>query len=272
MSYYIKRYLNGVRKIKGWLPLVILPCLVYLIAAWLRPDRFSVSQLIEVDFNSPAALSRNPVDVVPLRDIAEGREPFFLDDFAVIELARRLKKETFVGETGLEGRDLRRLIEESLAIRAADPSHVEIEYRGADSRLGRFMVDFFSKKLVARSQEGIARTVRYAKTSPVSMQAQTAAALEKDAARQGPDIRPASIAGDAALKEFRAMWRAERLGPFLMILALSVLAMGIAAGAVEWSDPSLKSVRQAARYLNIPVLGVMPNLEEVGGRMRGEGT
>jgi hypothetical protein len=270
MSYYVKRYLNGIRKIKGWLPMVVVPCLVYLLAAGLRPDRFSISQLIEVDLNSPAALSRNPVDVVPLRDLAEGREAFFLDDFAVIELARRLKKETFVGEASLEGRDLRRLIEESLAIRPTDPTHLEIEYRGADSRLGRFMVDFFAKKLIARSQEGIGRTVRYGRTSPLSMQAQHAVAVEGEASQRVPDIRPASIAGEAAIKEFRAMWRAERLGPFLMILALSIIAMGIAAAVVEWSDPSFKSVRQAARYLNIPVLGVVPNLEEVEGRMRGE--
>ncbi|RJR24561.1 MAG: hypothetical protein C4582_04205 [Desulfobacteraceae bacterium] len=265
MFYYIKRYLNGIRKVKKWLPLIVAPCLAYLAVAGLSADRFSVSQLVSVDVNSPVALSRTPVDVVPMSEILAGREGLFLDDFAVLDLSRRLQKETALKQATIIGRDLRKLIEDSMSMQSADNSHVEIGYFGSDIQMGRILVDFFTKKLVMRNQEGIARSIRYNKTASLGKQSANFIVMQASAGVSGPageslDIKPASPVGEMRIREYRALWRPERLSPALALLALSVVLMGIAAGVVEWSDPSFKSVRQTARYLNTPVLGTIPNI------------
>ncbi|PIP46096.1 MAG: hypothetical protein COZ70_13645 [Deltaproteobacteria bacterium CG_4_8_14_3_um_filter_51_11] len=266
MRYYIKRYQNGIRKIRKWLPLALLPCLIYIIAAGLSADRFSIIQAVSVDLNSPVALSRTPVDVVPMSEIAAGREALFLDDFAVIDLSRRLQKETALKEVITTGRELRKIIEDAMTLKAPDSSHLEIGYYGADPEVGRLLVEYFSKKLVMRNQEGIARTMRYNRPGQagVSFLVQRAGAGVPGPAGETSEMRPASAVGEARTTAYKAFWRTERLRPTLLILAFSVFVMAIITGVVEWSDPSLKSVRQAARYLNIPVLGSIPDLHKLG--------
>lgn len=266
MLYYIKRYRNGIRKIRKWLPLALLPCLVYVVAAGLSADRFSIMQAVSVDQNSPVALSRTPVDVVPMSEIAAGREALFLDDFAVIDLSRRLQKETALKEVITTGRELRKIIEDAMTLQAPDSAHLEIGYYGADPEVGRLLVEYFTKKLVMRNQEGIARSMRYNRLGQagVSLLVQRAGAGVPAPDGETAEIKPASAVGGTRMTAYRAFWRADRLSPALLILALSVFVMALITGVVEWSDPSLKSVRQASRYLNIPVLGSIPDLNKLG--------
>jgi len=65
-------------------------------------------------------------------------------------------------------------------------------------------------------------------------------------------------------------WRPDRLLPLLGILAGALMLWFILAGFVELADPSFKSERQISRYLDLPVIGVMPDLEPLVLRLHGE--
>ena len=55
--------------------------------------------------------------------------------------------------------------------------------------------------------------------------------------------------------------------PLLLSLFLSVLGVAGLLWALEWMDPSFKSERQIARYLDVPVLGSMPDLNKITNSM-----
>jgi hypothetical protein len=66
--------------------------------------------------------------------------------------------------------------------------------------------------------------------------------------------------------EQRTFWRSDRL--LLGILAGALMLWFILAGFVELADPSFKSERQISRYLDLPVIGVMPDLNPLVRRLQ----
>jgi capsular polysaccharide biosynthesis protein len=53
-----------------------------------------------------------------------------------------------------------------------------------------------------------------------------------------------------------------------VILGGAMLVMFMLAGVAEWTDLSFKSERQVSRYLNIPVIGVIPDLDPLFRRLQ----
>ena len=261
MRYYIRRYSHGMWRIRQWLPLVLLPPVVYLLVASVAPDRFSVIQKISVQNTAPIALSRTPVDTLPMAEMISRPAELFLDDFAILDLANAvqavpgLKKET-------ASRNMRGMIESSMTLKSVDDASVLLGYYGRDVALGKVLVKFYTQRLVSRSKDGLVRSNR---------NLARAGAMEPGGASQAQTARPASVEaamsqgpaapeGEVRIEEHRAFWRPERLMPMLGILAGALVLWFILAGIVEMADPSFNSERQISRYLDLPVIGAMPDL------------
>ena len=65
------------------------------------------------------------------------------------------------------------------------------------------------------------------------------------------------------IKNYR-LWDQRRLYPLGIVFACSFLLMIFVVGIAEWMDSSLKTEQQASRYLDLPVLGAVPNFQELG--------
>lgn len=257
MRYHIRRYCHGLGKIRQWLPLVFLPPVVYLLAASAAPDRFSVIQKIAVQKTAPIALSRTPVDIMPMAEMTSRPAELFLDEFAVQDLAKAvqtvpgLKKET-------ASRNLRDAVESSMTLKPADDAAVLLSYYGDDAALGKMLVNFYTQRLVSRSKDGQVRSMR----DPNRAGAETSLMPQAQAAPQG----------EMYVQEHRAFWRPDRLLPSAGILAGALGFWFILAGFVELADPAFKSERQISRYLDLPVIGVMPDLNSIKRRFSTSGS
>jgi hypothetical protein len=266
MRYYFKRYRNGMQRIKQWLPLVLLPLAVYLLAAGASPDRFSVTQKIAVQKTAPIALSRTPVDCLPMAELLSRPAELFLDDFAMMELTKQILKGAVTGpKEATDLRDLKGMIESSLMLKPDSDDAVHVGYYGPDMSQGRFFVTYYAQRLVNRSKEGIVRTMRNQNRNMETggaSQPQNAAGTEMPAT-----LQPAALGGEMQVLEHRSMWRMDRLFPAMVILLVSLMIWCIAAGIAEWMDPSFSTERQVSRYLNIPVVGVVPNMSPLIQRL-----
>ena len=76
-------------------------------------------------------------------------------------------------------------------------------------------------------------------------------------------LAPLSLSGSLQTKNHRALFRAERLGPALQLLIISLVIVLAWLAVLECLDQSFKSERQAARYLNLATLGSLPDLSGI---------
>lgn len=273
MLYYIRRYRHGLRKIRRWLPLVFLPPAIYLLVAAAVPDRFSASQMLAVQKTAPISLSRTPVDIMTMEQMTSNPAGFFLDDFAIMDLIKYFEQSIPGQKEDPISRNLREVIENSMSLRTADDAHVLLSYYGRDVERGKLLVNYYTQRLVSRSKDGLTRSMRTLNrtsgsesNSPPQFQP-----ARQDAAGPEPTLShslPAAPEGTVTIKEHRIFWRSDRLLPAAVILAGSLSLIFILAGFVEWTDPSFKSERQISRYLDIRVIGVMPDLEPIVRRMK----
>lgn len=256
MRYYFKRYRNGMQRIKQWLPLVLLPSVIYILVAAASPDRFSVTQKIAVQKTAPIALSRTPVDCLPLTELLSRPAELFLDDFAMMDLTKQILKGAVTGpKEATDLRDLKGMVESSLTLKPDGDDAVQVGYYGPDMNHGRFFVNYYAQRLVSRSKEGISRTMR-----SQSRSLDTSGSSQPQATETPAMLQPAAMGGEVQVQEHRSLWRSDRLFPTTVILLVTWMVWCIAAGIAEWLDPSFSTERQVSRYLNIPVVGVVPNM------------
>jgi hypothetical protein len=123
---------------------------------------------------------------------------------------------------------IRSYIQAHLVLEGVSDHAVSVVYAGDDRRVGGVLVTYFSRQL-QRMVGG-----------PV------------------PKLQP-----DPRVEERRVLWRSGELGPAMWITLASLVMFLVLVVILEWADPSLKTVRQASRHLQLPVLGVMPDLEKL---------
>jgi hypothetical protein len=249
VRYYVRRYLHGLKARSPWLLLILLPPLTYLIFAALRADRFVVKQDVGISRDAPIALSTSPVDFAKMSDFLAQPAEFFSDRFAVRELYGQLYPGTILDQTSPQFGPLLSAVERHMLMISPSDKLVRIMYRGADPALGAKLVEFYAKRLIKKSEDGLKRSkAQLAKGPP---------ALGQEASVT------AQLRGGPGKEAQRALWRRGRLPTLLKLTIVSVLVVLVLIGALEWADASFKSVRQVARYLNVPVLGALPDLNRV---------
>ena len=269
MRYYIRQYYHGLWRIRQWLPLVFLPSVVYLLVVSAAPDRFSVIQKVAVQKTAPIALSRTPLDIMPMSDMISRPAELFLDEFAILDMGNAvqavsgMRKET-------ASRNLRGVIESSMTLKPADDSSVLLNYYGRDVELGKIMVNFYTQRLVNRSKDGLVRSMRNlnragaSEANGGSLQTARPAGTESAISQS----QPAAPEGDIRIQEHRTFWRSDRLFPSVGILGGTLMLWLILAGFVGWVYLPFKSERQISRCLDIPVIGAMPDIVPLIQRMQ----
>jgi hypothetical protein len=75
----------------------------------------------------------------------------------------------------------------------------------------------------------------------------------------------------AGAGEGRSPWGRADGWCLLWIALASAALLAALAILVEWCNPSLKTVRQAARCLQLPVAGVIPDLERIEAKLASGG-
>lgn len=239
MHYYLQRYLGALRNHRHWLWLALLPAALYLLLAAVTDVVYEVTQ----DFtgwspNTPVAASNSPMATFKLARLIADPSLLLLDGAALTQLQNRLRllgnHPRLTEESALHHR-----INDTMSLTEQDAGRLRLRYQGADVRLGQVLVGFYSDRLLKRTADGATRTRTPAASAPSTLEPAGAMAVTAD----------------------RALWRPARLLPAAVIVLIAALAIMALIAWFEASDPSFRSERQIARYLDVPVLGTLPNAE-----------
>lgn len=246
MGFFIKRYICAVSARRRLLLLFLLPPVVYLLLSAIIPDRYLVEQTILVPKNARVLVGTKPGSTLPFSKLISRSDAFFNNDFALILLARRMNSETAHRGEISPPATLKTLVPGTMNLKMKAENLAVIQYYGDDRNLGTTLVDFYSTRLVERLKTG----------GPGS--------------KIGKGIKqvPARLTGRPIVKTARALWRPDRLFPAGILTLISLFLILIVIAVLEFSDPAFRSERQVARYLRLPIIGSLPDLERISQALK----
>ncbi len=241
MKFLLKRYIHGILKRRSWILLVlVLPCL-YLFISTIQADMFTVTQSIAISDSAPIALTSKPTGFILLKDIIANPDDFFQNSFAITTLSRDLFVKNMRNSSEEQLAIFIEAVKNNMSISITAKDMMNIQYHGTDMKTGSTLVSFYSKRLLQGAKEGLTR-------SNMTITAES--------------LLP-TLSEGLYIIEHRALWRSSRLVPMIQLIIISCLGVLVLLWGMEWSDSSFKSERQLGRYLNIPVLGSVPDLGSV---------
>ena len=242
MFFNIKRLIYAISRRKLWLLLILLPPFFYLIVSAGTADRLYIQQKISVTKDLVLASGQGRLEGI--KEIVSRSDEFFLNNFAVRKLYTELYPGTAVYRSGLQFRNLLEIIKDNMSIKMPTENMAMIIFYGKDKEIGQTLVSYYSQRFVQKVKEGLAR-------SP----------------NKESNVKIPVLLGNLEIKAYRSLWRSERLVPLLLITFISLSVILVILVILEWSDPSLKSERQIAQYLEVPILGSLPDLNKVAAAL-----
>lgn len=256
VHFLIKRYFHALKSYRLWLAISLAPVLIFFLYTAMRPDYFVVSRDMVIARDAPVALS-SPVGYTTMNEIIKRQADFLSERYAVMELYMQINGGAPGDRDNQRYGILMEMIAKHLELTMAEEGSARITYRGSDRSIGEKMVGFYAARLFEKAQSGLKRIKAEQEKSQSPLAGQPA-----DEGKQITRNLPASVSPPGAIQisPVRALWRPERTLPAVSIFILSFLLILILIGIREWTDPSFKSERQVARYLGLPVLGAMPDL------------
>lgn len=261
MRFFWMRYLAALRKRGAWILLAFLPSLAYLAISTIVPDRFTVDQKIAMRKDTPISVASSPVAYTRMGEVMTRPDEFFANDFTIRALTKHIQSEypEMFPEDLL--RTIKSVVRETLTVTEVTPEVVRIRYRGPDPSLGTVLVPFYSQRLLRQAQDGYARSEL--------MTSRVEAAFAQGTEQGTGDVPAPYLLQGVQLQEVTALWRLERLVPAALLAVFSVLVFLIVLAVFESGDPTLRSERQVARYLGLPIYGSLPDLRAITGRIEG---
>ncbi len=256
IEYVWGRCLHGVARRKVWLLLALVPVATFVLSAAATPDRFLVTKDLTAEHQAPVSVPSHPLRTTTVADVLTDPQDLFLDRFALTMLKERLDAD--MPELGLDTlAAVRGRVGQTMSIQGVGENGIRVAFKGRNRDLGRDLVGFYAQRMQERVREGHQRLTRNRNVSGVQT-------------RDG-DLSPlVAPLGSIQVEEQRSLWRAERTVPALTFFILSLALVVLVLLAMEWSDPSFKTERQAARYLDLPILGTLPDIQNLS-RSLGEG-
>jgi hypothetical protein len=244
MSFQLRRYYFGLIKYKFWLLIFLVPPVTFLTVTALVPSQFLINQTINISNDTPVAIMTSPIGTRPVQEFITHPEKLFLNPFALKALYTDLHHGTGDWRSDPQFRMLAATVQQHMMLRQSDGHTIQVNYSGPDRQLGNTMVGFYSERLVRNALEGIQRS----RTVPEPAQI--------------PKITSAATIS-AQNRFLPPMYFLS----FLQTVLASLLGALILAAILEFRDPSFKSERQMAEYLELPILGSFPNLNRVYSAM-----
>jgi len=253
MSFFLKRLLHRMSDLRMWALLVLAPAIIYIAYKAVSHDFFYIYQDLSIASGAPVALTTSPTDFEPVSRFVKNQDDFFLDTYTLKALVNQLNPGLLLDQKNIQAVPSIQNIKECMSLQCPANNTTRVSFMGKDKELGQMLVDFYAKRLVKKAEEGVKRSDAAA---PATMKKQAQS-----------DI---SAIGNIVIHEQNAFWRQDRLVPvILLIVAGCIVFLGLIA-LMELFDSSFKSERQVAAYLQLPLLGTMPNLHKISQYISGK--
>lgn len=246
IRFLLKRYTYALSIRRSWLLLALIPPLIY----WFYS--FRIYQDISIAMDAPVALSSSPIDFITAQEVISRADDFLLDKFALRKLYMQIHTGTTREQADRQFRPLLETVKKQMSLSKTPEAEnkIRISYYGGNREKGGKLVGYFSDRLRKKAEEGLKRLERLKGVEGLKQvelkRAEFKAALIKD-----------------TVVIYQVLYRTERISPALTILIVFFVLIMAWIGVLEWVDPSFKSERQAGRYLGLPTLGSLPNLNKI---------
>ena len=238
MIFNFKRFFYAISRRRFWLLLIFFPPIFYIVVSAGSADRISIQQKISV--SKGLVLATGPARLEGIKAIVSRPDDFFLNNFAVRKLYTELNPGTAVYRAGLQFRNLLNTIKDNMSIKMPTENMAIITFYGKDKEIGQTLVNYYSRRFIQKVKEGLTR-------SP----------------HKESNVKLPVLVGKLEINAYRSLWRSERLVPLMLIGFISLSLILIILVICEWLDPSFKSERQVAQYLELSILGSLPDLKKV---------
>jgi hypothetical protein len=244
MHFNIKRYFFGISERRFWLLLILFPSMCYIFVSAGYTDRFSIKQNISISKDLPLALASGPAGLKTMKEIVSHPDDFFLNNYAVRKLYTNLYVGTAVYRADGQFRNLLETIKNTMSIEMPSENIAIIAFYGKDKAIGQTLASYYANRLIQKGKEGLVRS-KHKKSG----------------------FKLPALMGILEINEHRTLWRPERLIPLVLITFISLIGVLMVLAVLEWSDPSFKSERQVAQYLELPILGSLPDLNKISAAL-----
>ena len=242
MFFHMKRYYYGLLKYRSWLWLALFPPLIFLVISSITPNQFFITQDIRASKDAPVALMTSPVGYISMQELLSRPETLFQNKLSIRALYSQLYSDIDYYRTDPQFRVLFEAVKNNMLLVKNNQDKVQVVYQGPEKEKGLMMVEFYSDRLIQSLSEGIRRS-------------------------KAKETSVAQLAGVAKVKEQRIVFERSRLLQLFEIVIVSVISVMALCCFLEYRDSSFKSERQMARYLEVPILGSIPDLHKVYASM-----
>jgi len=243
MFFHMKRYYYGLLKYRSWLWLAFFPPLIFLVISSITPNQFFITQDIRASKDAPVALMTSPVGYISMQELLSRPETLFQNKLSIRALYGQLYSDIDYYRTDPQFRVLLEVVKNNMLLVKNNQDKVQVVYQGPEKEKGLMMVEFYSDRLIQSLSEGIRRS-------------------------KSKETSVAQLAGVAKVKENRIVFEKSRLWQLFEIVIISIIGVMVLCGFLEYRDSSFKSERQMARYLEVPILGSMPDLHKIYASMK----
>jgi len=247
LNFYLRRYLNAFKVHKTWLLWALAPCILFVVGSAVRPSTYRITGTVSLPRDAPLAVPSHPVAVLSPARFSANPGQLLLDRMVLLALERHLTESGLIGAETNADFAPRSYVSAHVRVEAAQDGTVRVTSSGGSRAIGAAVVRFYTNELAHLAWEGLRRAARSDGGTP---------ALP-------PPQPPRAGAGELEILAQRTLWEPSRITILLDVCGVALLVILLLIAAVEFFSSSLKSERQVARYLGLPILGSVPDL----GRM-----
>ena len=257
MLFHLRLFLHAIRKNTKFFVFVLVPPLAYLAFQAYVPYTYTLAQDFVTEEQTVFAFGPNPLDIVQLQEIKENPDLLFTDRLALMDLRNHLLVEEAVQRPewtswlpSQVNLFIQRSLHHNVSLQDKDGNRMSLVYDGPDRELGQAMLSFYTQRLLHGAQKAQERSL-------VDVAVSRTQALGQGAF---PGI---AVDGPVQIAASRLLYHPDRLGPALWVLCISVLVFLALVWLMEHARPKLYTPRQTSRYLNVRVLGQLPDLNKL---------
>ena len=252
MLFNLRRYVYALGQHSPWLLFALLPLAAFLLVSGIKTDRYTLNRSLQINPDYPVAVSTSPIDTISLKSLVTTPKYFFTDRVALTGWQRFAETDPGLGKYDFTDKKTILKTINTLTLVIDQNEQLELSYFGPDIELGTQLINYYMNRLLSRLRAGYHRqsttiTKKNNYALPIQLQ------LDKTKLNQ---------------TEHHTWWRNERLGSAAIFTLIPLVIALIIIGFLEFLDPSFKSGRQAARYLNLPILGFIPSLEPIINKLQ----
>jgi hypothetical protein len=226
----------------------VIPAVLYLIVTAFIPTSYTVQKRLILAKTTSVALPNHPTKYISLKEAVQSfQDTVFLSNYALSGLLKRLYIDTQLDVADPQLVSVYKLVKEHIHFKFEERNTLLIVSSGPELEVNKSVASFYVQFLKELVSQGLQR--------------ESNVASNKTPSKEASDFEFDEI--QTAIIEHTDLMTPSRLLGLCYLLAIFVCVYLGLIVVIELSDCTFQSERQAAQYLDMELIGSIPNLEPI---------